>query len=490
MKLKDRVKTAMRNFLEINTPQGVSINIDQKLDFDAETFKNSLWYRGRANELQQFYASTDDGIGNQHFWGSSPSKGMKIRKIHTGLPGLIVDTLTDVCTDDLNGISVKARQDEWDSIAEENEFEELIAEAVRNVLVFGDGAFKFSYDSEISEKPIIEFYTADRVEYEHSRGRLIAVVFKTLKEAGRKTYLLNERYAKGSITYSLETPEGEEADLSLLSDSERYKPVSFNEKLLPAVPLMFRKSTIHKGRGKSIFDLKHDNFDAFDEVVSQWMLAIRKGQIKTYIPSNLIPRNEEDGELFTPNDFDNDYIEVEGDMREDGNNTIKTTQGEIQHEALLSTYCTALDLCLQGIVSPSTLGIDVKKLDNAEAQREKEKTTLYTRNRVVSVLEKVIPRVVETALRFSDNLKNKEYEKTEITVNFGGYANPSFEAQIETVGKAATFGIMSTETVVDEIYGDSKDEAWKAEEVRRIKQEKGIEEMEEPAVNADAPGVK
>lgn len=490
MKLKDRVKTAMRNFLEINTPQGVSVNIEQKMDFDAEVFKNSLWYRGRANELQQFYATTDDGIGNQHFWGSSPSSGMKIRKIHTGLPGLIVDTLTAVCTDDLNGISVETHQDEWDGIAEENEFEELIAEAVKHVLALGDGAFKLSYDSAISEKPIIEFYPANRVEFEYSRGRLIAVVFKTLKEAGQKKYLLKERYAKGSINYSLESLEGKQTDLNVLPDSESYRPIEFDKKLLPAVPLMFRKSTVHKGRGKSIFDLKHDNFDAFDEVVSQWMLAVRKGQIKTYIPSNLIPRNDENGELFTPNDFDNDYIEVEGDMREDGSNTIKTTQGEIQHDALLSTYCTILDLCLQGIISPSTLGIDVKKLDNADAQREKEKTTLYTRNMVVSVLEKVIPRVVEAALRFSDNLKNKEYEKTEITVNFGGYANPSFEAQVETVGMAATYGIMSTETVVEEIYGDSKDKEWKAEEVRRIKKEKGIEEIAEPAVNDDVLGNK
>ncbi len=490
MKLSDKVRNAIRNFLEINDPQGLSVNIEQKLDFDAEVFKNSIWYRGRANELQQFYASTDDGVGNQHFWGAAPSSGMKIRKIHTGLPGLIVDTLTDVCTDDLNGITVEARQDEWNGIAEENEFEELIAESVRNVLALGDGAFKLSYDSAISEKPIIEFYPADRVEFERSRGRLVAVIFKTLKKSGNKSYLLKERYARGSITYSLETPEGKEADLSLLPDGESYRSVSFDEKLLPAVPLMFRKSTIHKGRGKSIFDLKHDNFDAFDEVVSQWMLAVRKGQIKTYIPSDLIPRKEEDGELITPNDFDNDYIELEGDMREDGGNKIKTTQGEIQHEARLSTYCTTLDLCLQGIVSPSTLGIDVKKLDNADAQREKEKTTLYTRNKVVSVLEKVIPRVVEAALRFSDNLENKEYEKTEITVNFGGYANPSFEAQVETVGKASTLGIMSTETAVEEIYGDSKDEAWKAEEVKRLKWEKGIEEMDEPAVNDDASSVK
>ena len=43
-------------------------------------------------------------------------------------------------------------------------------------------------------------------------------------------------------------------------------------------------------------------------------------------------------------------------------------------------------------MSPSTLGIDVKKLDNAEAQREKEKATLYSRNNIVGQLQKVLPK--------------------------------------------------------------------------------------------------
>lgn len=103
------------------------------------------------------------------------------------------------------------------------------------------------------------------------------------------------------------------------------------------------------------------------------MLAVRKGQIKEYIPVDLLPRNVRTGEVLESNDFDNDYIQLQGSMAEGAQQKIETTQGTIQYEALLSSYCTALDLCLQGIISPSTLGIDVKKLDNAEAQREKEK---------------------------------------------------------------------------------------------------------------------
>ena len=70
-------------------------------------------------------------------------------------------------------------------------------------------------------------------------------------------------------------------------------------------------------------------------------------------------------------------------------------------------------------------------------------------------------------------------------MNFGEYANPSFESQVETVSKAKTGGIMSIEASVDELYGDSKDDDWKKEEVARLKAEQGIVEMEEPALNLE-----
>ena len=66
----------------------------------------------------------------------------------------------------------------------------------------------------------------------------------------------------------------------------------------------------------------------------------------------------------------------------------------------------------------------------------------------------------------------------EIKTKFGEYANPSFESQVETVGKARQSGVMSIEASLDEMYGDSKSDEWKAEEVKRIKAEQGI--VEEP----------
>jgi len=235
---------------------------------------------------------------------------------------------------------------------------------------------------------------------------------------------------------------------------------------------------------------KLNSLESYDEVVSQWMLAIRRGQLKNYVPEELIPRNPKTGEMMPLSEFDNDFIKTSVDpgMVGNGNATLKIehTQGTIQSEALLSAYITMLDLCLQGVISPSTLGIDTKKLDNAEAQREKEKTTLYTRNKVLNALNKIIPRIVLAALQFDAEMKGAAMlGNIDIAVSFGGYANPSFEAQVETIVKGRIGGIMSIEASVDELYGDTKDDEWKKKEVARLKAEAGYTDMPEPAVNSD-----
>ena len=476
----------IKNAFTIKPPQSMHIDIEQLTNFEGHTFINKIWYRGEASELHQLYKQINENIeNNENFWGSVPSKNSTMRKIHTGLPAMIVDTLANISTDDLDNIEVKERQEEWENIDKENNIKELSREAVTKVLWAGDGAFKWSIDTDISKYPIIEFYGADRVEYEYERGRLTAIIFKTRKLIKSKKYELRERYDKKGVTYSLLDEDKKELDITKFEELSAYHaPVINKAEFMMALPLMFRKSDKFEGRGKPIFDGKLGNFDAFDEIWSNWMLAVRKGQIKEYIPDCYVPRDPKTGAILGRKDFDNAFI-VGSDAGENAKNEIMTTQGTIQYEALLNTYTTALDQCLQGLISPSTLGIDTKKLDNAEAQREKEKTTLYRRNQIVEVLEETLKEIVNITFKVLDNMNDDAPKETEATITFGGYANPSFEAQVETVAKASAGAIMSIEAQVEELWGDTKDEKWKTEEVKRIKEEKGITELEEPAINQD-----
>lgn len=249
---------------------------------------------------------------------------------------------------------------------------------------------------------------------------------------------------------------------------------------------MIYESSRYEGRGGSIFDGKLDSYDSLDETWSQWMDALRAGRAKTYIPECLIPHDPTTGTLVKPNPFDNRYFASDGDMREGQKNQVITDQPVIPHDSYMASYITALDLCLQGVISPSTLGIDTKKLDNADAQREKEKTTLYTRNAIIEALQETLPEVVSMCINANSILRNQAVKDVKVNIPFGEYANPSFESQVETVSKAKQGGIMSIERCIEELYGDTLDEHCKKEEIARLKEEQGIQTIEEPSVNLEA----
>jgi hypothetical protein len=224
------------------------------------------------------------------------------------------------------------------------------------------------------------------------------------------------------------------------------------------------------GNGKSLFDGKLGLFDSLDEVVSQWMDTVRAARPNVYIPSALLPRNPISGAVMKPNGFDNRYIQTQGDYDEGNVFKIEVVQPEIKADEFYASYSAFLDMCLMGVISPSTIGVDVKRRDNAEAQREKEKATLYTRNRLIGRLGEVLPKLAETAVRVWGLMDGGSVgEKLNVSVTFGEYSNPCFEAQVETVGKAVGYGIMSLEAAVDELYGGTWSAEMKAEEVERLR---------------------
>ena len=74
----------------------------------------------------------------------------------------------------------------------------------------------------------------------------------------------------------------------------------------------------------------------------------------------------------------------------------------------------------------------------------------------------------------------------EASVSFGEYGAPDFDSRVKTISQAATGSIMSVAAQVDELWGSSKDDDWKAQEVQRILEERGIAEMNEPALGAES----
>lgn len=456
--------------------------IKENMTYSVNAFKNRVWYRGKATELQQLYEQMENRT--LKFWGTHSTKGLEIRRAHTGIPHDIVNTLVNIVIGDLNDIEIDDNEEMnelWKDIAEDNNFKNLVSNAVKDVLVVGDGAFKLSLDSELTDKPIIEFFGGDRINVEWKRGRIKAIQFYTPYEKKGVKYTLEENYKRGAITYKL-FKDDREVSLATLEETAGLQDVIFNgaENTIFASYFRVFDSAEFTGRGKSIFDGKDDNFDGLDEIWSQWLEAIRKYRPKTYIPENLIPRDPNNGQLLRVNPFDNQFITIESDLRENAQNKVVTEQGDIRVDNYMTSFTSALELCLQGVVSPCTLGIDVKKMDNAEAQREKEKTTLYTRNKIIEALRKVLEEFVQKTLDINSLKDGHSTQDCEINVSFGEYATPSFDTVLETLSNPNA--PLSIEAKVEELWADTKDDDWKAEEVLRLKEQMGIVSMDIPSL--------
>ena len=481
----------IRNFLQIQPAAENSIVIQEPIGFRLSVIRNQMWYRGDASELSQLYKQigAQDETNSTRFWAAVPGNNQKIRKIHSGLPAIMVDTLSYIVKSDMDDVKFIDGEgtDTWKDMTENLEsgidLSDLVGKGVVGALKSGDGAWKISVDPEVSQYPIVEFFEADRVDYIKSHGKITGLHFWTDYYKEKKLYRLRETYGMGRVSYALFDGDDkvELETIPELADLNKHNPAEFDGDYIMAVPFKVFDSAKFPGRGKAIYESKLDDFDALDEVISQWWDAIRAGRVKKYIPRTLLPVDPKTQEYKFPNDFGSEYVETESSIGENNSPArIDTVQPEIRYEAFLASYTSALDMCLQGIISPATLGIDLGKMSSADAQREKKDVTGYTRNSITGQLEKVLPRLISAILKTYDNMQGNPPGKYNPSVSFGEYGAPSFDARVEVVNKAATASTMSIETQVEEMWGNSKDDKWKKAEVLKIKKERGIEVEEDP----------
>lgn len=464
------------------------VTIIEPHTFRENVIRNKLWYQGDGVMLEQYFKKTAKwDVEKARFWAAS-AQG-KVRKIHSGIVGTVIDRYKDIVLSDLDSIDFgegdTTLREIWDDLYKKSRLNDVLGECIAGVLSSGDGAFKLSAD-ECSPYPIVEFYDAENVDYVYTHSVLKEVKFYTPYRNGNKDYRLEETYGRGYIKYKLFDDNGKEASLKLLPETAHLVDFGIEGDLMLAVPVKVLPSNTYRNRGKALFESKTDVLDGLDEVISQWVDAIRMGRIKRYIPDDLIPRDPDTGKLLPANPFDNDFIAIGSDMSENSKQQVEISQPQISYEAYVNSYINFLDMVLQGIMSPSTLGIDLKKTDNAESQREKEKVTLHVRNKIVDTLNEVLPELCCVILQCYDLMCGRTPGDYEPSVKFGEYASPDFGTTVDTVGKAKQYGVMSIETSVDQMYGDTWTQEEKDAEVERLKVELGVQILEESAVNMDA----
>lgn len=457
---KKGVRNMFRNFLQIETNNTNIFNLYKNKTEQIQLYGNKLWYQGDADLLNQFYS----GIPNQevNFWGVVPTFGMEIPKKHSGVPKAIVDTFGYMVTKDLNEITFKndKQSKTWKKIYNYNKFKDIVNTSLKKSLAIGDGAYKFILNSKFDE-PLVEYVDGCSLSYKYEYGRIVEIIFYTNYKHNEKSYTLEEHYGYGYIQNILYDEDGEQVDLHTIPDLENMEDfIKLNNNFIYAVPIfLLGKDSEYENRGKSLFSGKIDSFDGLDETISLLETAIRNGRVKTYIPESLLPRNPETGEVILfNNSFDNQFIKVADGMGEGRDNKIDVEQPDINTNEYLEAYQLYLQQICLGVIAPCSLGIEDDKINNNSlASKEKEKVTIVTRNQIIESFSSILKELITKLLI----IKGVNCEEDDITISFNAYQSPCFESRLSAMNTASQYGTMSTRNIIDELYGDDKDEIFK-----------------------------
>lgn len=458
-----------------------------------------VWYDGDGDELLNFY-TRENYIGfnyepfymrnkKNYFWAISSTEA-QIKRTHSGQPRNIVDTLVNIMPFPL--ISAGENTNNLQAVVRESGLEQVYKdEQLPLTLVEGWGCWKINWDKDVSDYPSVEYVSAENVDFIYKGGKIIGIVFKNYYTSDKKRYLLLEtrsiewrpneespaRACEGErilvITNELyelpmnmaatddDTPL-KKVDLKTVSalDSveERIEIGPFDK--LFAVPCVLLGNTSRQwGYGRSIFTGKIDLFDDLDQALSQSSNAVRLSTPIEYIDEEYLDRDK-NGLPKKPQAYDRKYVMMKGQKNGDGLATgqpVQVTQPNVEFSRYSDHAVQLLLQILNGILSPATLGIDIAKKDNAAAQREKEKVTIFTRNALISGEERILRSLMEQMLMAKEFMDTGavSVHTYDISVKFNEFADDSFENKLEALGKAYDMEEISTDMYLNKLYGDT-----------------------------------
>lgn len=459
----------------------------------------NVWYAGDADELLNFYTRANmidyntDPLYNRnkksYFWAVSSTEN-DIKRTHSGQPRNIVDTLVDIIglpsifigDDKLEKIDKRLKD-----ILEENNFDRLLLQKARPLtFVEGWGAWKINWDTSLSDNPVLLYYRADAVDFIFRNDKqLVAIIYKDYyqDEKGRnyvlfETRRIEKKEVKDDVTGIKSTvpclliekelfqitgqsevlKKMELKDLPQLKDTkESIIVTNFNSFL--GAPSIIYEDNHDDVYGRSIFTGKIDLFDDLDQCYSQAANTVRRSTSIEYFNTQYLEKNDE-GMPVMPHAFDRKYIAYKGGRTGDGtfdnNGPVQVVQPRLDFTSYSVEEQNILINILSGIMSPATLGIDVAKKDNAAAQREKEKVTIFTRNTVIYEETKIFKRLANDLLVAWELMHTGQVtcKKYDISVQYEEFADASFENKLETVLAGWQAGIMSDETALKYLHGD------------------------------------
>ena len=498
----------LRNTIKFNPYAVAIIDNETDKDFSRRITEYRVWSMGNSYVLRRFFEKTLEYYNTcNYFWARAP---LSYRMIHSGLPGLICSKMPRILFG--NGIAptvsvykdsgevdknkTKTATDYTLQLIDKVKLRDVLTECATNESWGGHSFIKFSFDTELSNFPIVEAADIMATEVVKERNETVAIVFKTWYDDSAKKgnkdrkYRLDEIYTTDAagdavIRYELyELSTGEDRRVPLNSIPETQKIVEAvnadDEIVFTGLKgmLAFEKPNKlpslefpHSNYGASDFEGATDSFDAVDEAYSTIINEIRDNRTFRYFASHNFRRNKDTGEILTPDDgFTKNFVLTEGDIdQEQGVNKNRIVdQIPDKTEEHKAKYLTAVTVALNKAgLSPYSIGITGLESINqsAESQQERNKVTLETRKAKLELWTPYLAKVLSQLLAFNTYLLNRVGVKQDdlplpdmditlstVTLDFGEYLQDTDKDLVDIWGLAKTQGISSTQNAVRELH--------------------------------------
>lgn len=467
----------------------------------------NIWYEGDGDELLNFYTNQNTFEYNyepfymrnkkNYFWAISSTEA-DIKRTHSGLARSIVDTL--VCIMPFPLIRVGK-----DDLVHKNEANEVLKKILHKnkvkakykqkqmplTLVEGWGCWKINWNENRSKYPTVLYYRADSVDFVYRNDEITGIIFKDWYTDGDKRYMLTEtrKIVGCNLVIESELFEVNKTDSEYIVKADLENcGIAALKNVAPRIeiancPILFAEPSIiyedsskNGGPGRSIFQGKIDLLDDLDQCISQDSNSVRRSTVIEYFNTDFLERDAKTGLPKQPKAYDRKYTMYAGQRTADGastsNDPVQVTQPAVNFEQYSNEAISIISRIIHGIMSPATLGIDIAKRDNAEAQREKEKVTIFTRNGMIDSESDILYGLCNQLLCAYELINTGKITNTEydISIRYSEFADDSFENRLKTLSEAYNAETLSDKMYMKKLYGDTLNEEEFQEELEWLKE--------------------
>lgn len=465
---------------------------------------NSTWYGGNDLELKQLYERdlksfrigqfTSDELN--YFW-AQPTEGTNVRKIHSGIPQLISEKMVDlmisngweykVYVDDTLEVEDEDNQERLREILEYNNFDMLLPEAIETESWSGGVPFKLSASKKY-KYPIIEVIQPEEYEPTVEAGRIVEDTFIKYFNNGSVLYKLKETYSyddsNSYIKYQLyrfANSEWISCALSELEQTAKLEDITLKgvtDKFSIYKPNKLPNSEFRNSKlGESDYSGSHGLFDALDEIVSALIQEFRDGKIKNWWASSLLPVDPVTQVAYMPPTLKKDFVMYNTGIGEKEKPTVPImTQGEIHSEKYLESFKKVMESVLNNAgLSPQTIGLSGLESTAAseESQELREKTSIRTRGRKISLWKPTLNKIFELLLKLDDIKNGSTPQDYVVKTTFEDYKIKTLQDKTNEASVGLASGSWDLKTAIDYVHDELTEEERILMRVN-IKIEKGI----------------